>query len=204
MTKFQRFLFGVGALVVVAGQAHAVPTLTLTPALTIVAPGDVVTLELELSGLTGDALGVSTFDVDILFDDSLVSVVDYLVDPLAALDLFGELDVSFGEVAPGVFNVGFVSLTDPLIDPLFFELQPDTVLLALIDVKVSDTFPVGETPVGFEPLAIGDAFGDPLTVVSGDPAILRRVGVDLPGPATLPLVLAALGLVAPLRRLFRG
>lgn len=167
---------------------HAQATVGFDPIAQTVASGATVDVGVVISGLTdGDAPSLSTFDLDISFDPSVLSFGSAVFgDPVLGdqLDVFGlgfnpTLDLVTGS---GVLNIFELSLDSP--DDLD-TLQVGSFTLATLTFEALTG---GTSPLGISINALGDAYGDPLAaeVTSGS--------VTVTGAAPEPATLALLGL----------
>lgn len=102
---------GLAALMAVsAPSAEAAPLVFIQPTPQIVEVGDPVSIDVMISGLTESVGG---FDIDVAFDDSILTGDTFAVDPDGNFD--SDLDVSFGFSADLV-NIALVG--DPAGDNL--------------------------------------------------------------------------------------
>ncbi len=183
-----------------ATHASAV-TLNLLPASSIATPGDTVTLDLVISGLTAggpDSLG--DFDIDIRFDTGALSLVGYSLGAfLGDLGLGEATDFSLGDLG-GLVNVAEVSLLEPssngcvfCVPPYLDDIQPASFTLATFNFMV-DVLPVGSsTVVSIETVnALGDGFGRPLPLEITENAVIRNPSSDVPEPSTISLIILGL------------
>lgn len=155
------------------------PTIGFDPASQVVPVGDTVDVDLFISGL-GDyaAPSLSTFDLDITYDPTILAFDHYLLGPYLGDISNGEaLDWSWGETIPGSVNICELSL---LFEWELDALQPSSFTLATLTF---DTLAVGTSSLDIGINALGDAWGGPLTadVQSGSVA-------PVPEPATLLLL----------------
>jgi hypothetical protein len=163
--------------------------------------GDQADVELVISGL-GDFAppSLSTFDLDVIYDPSILSINDVVFGPYLGtpndpvldpfcLDLSAEACAGFGTVGPGAENVFEVSL---LLDFELDPLQPSSFTLATLTF---DTLALGTSPLDITINALGDAWGDPLlaTTESGSVNVIAE-------PATLLLLGSGLAGIGYLRR----
>ena len=172
------------------GAAHAV-VVELAPAAQTAEDGDTVTVTLQFSGLTdGGPDSVGEFDVDILFDDSVLTFVDYTLASDLGDPLFDQFDLSLGDLGGGLLefaSVSFLSPTDldgiqgATVFALTMEFMVDNLALGsstIVSVDQADMF-----------LKVGDAFGDAFTITGFQDAVIANV---IPVPGALPLFLTAL------------
>lgn len=146
--------------------------ISLSPSNTFATNGDLVTLDLTISGLNnGGADSLGDFDLDIFYDSTVLSVNSFslsswLGDPLDALDL------SLGDDGFGTLSLSQISLLSVIeLDAL----QPDSFSLAELTFSV-DNLPLNtQTTVEVGTIyALGDAFGNSLAVDEVNDAIIQN------------------------------
>ncbi|MDX2368357.1 MAG: PEP-CTERM sorting domain-containing protein [Colwellia sp.] len=166
--------------------------------------GDDVTLTLMAGGLgDGVPLSLGAFDLDILFDSSVLSLTSYsLFDDLGLLGV-DAIDVSAGPVLPGVFGLAEISLL-----PLFglgdeLDLfQPGEFALAELMFHVDALEAPGFTIVSMEGLAFSDAAGLDIVDVEMRSALIGTPpDTTVPEPSTLALLCLGMFFVAYRRKL---
>lgn len=171
-------------------------TIGFDPVSQVVPVGVPVDVDLVILGLgDGVAPSLGVFDVDVTYDSSMLDFVDYQLGPLLGDIGLGEaLDLSWGEIFPGLINVYELSLLDAnsTSGPAFFgpyleEMQPSSFTLATLTF---DTLAVGNSPLEITRYFLGDALaGAPLSadVVKGsispvpEPATVLLIGTGLVG-----------------------
>lgn len=182
-------------LLATIGTANAAVILSLQPTSQTATPGDVVSLDLVISGLTaGSADSLGDFDVDIGYDTGAMSLVGFsLGSSLGDIGAFEALDFSLGDIGGGIVNVTEVSLLS--VSDLD-ALQADSFALATFDFMV-DILPVGSsTLVDIGTVnALGDGFGLPLNLMSTSGAVIRNPRLTVPAPPTLVLIVMGLALI---------
>jgi hypothetical protein len=167
------------------------------------ATGDDVTLTLMVGGLEDlEPRSLAAFDLDILFDPSVLSFTSYtLFDGLGDLGLFEAEDFSLGEYAPGAVGLSEVSyLFDFELDPF----QPGTFALAELMFHVDSLAAPGFTIVSMRPGLFGfaDAQGGEFVDVEMRSALIGTQPVNaVPEPSTLFLLSLGLVLVAYRRKI---
>ena len=180
------FLCGAALWFSTALPLRADIVLALNPAQQNALVGSQVNVALTISGLgSGTAPSLSTFDVDIVFDEGILSFASATFgDPVLGdqldLSLFGNIS-SIDATLPGIVNLFELSL-DPV--STLNSLQAGNFTLATLTFK---TLRVGTSPLGIVS-TLGDANGDPLipnTIQNGSATVV-------PEPAAISL----LGIVA--------
>jgi len=182
------FVTSVAALVLTGwlgvATSHAI-SLNFVPSNQAVLPGTPVTVDVEVSGLSAAAEIVSAFDLDVLYDSTILTATDVTFGPLLGDPSFEAL-TEFLFPSPGVVDFAELSF---LPDSDLAALQGDTVFLAQLSF---DTLGVGSSSLAF----VLDTFND----VKGRNGIILDLfpgsgSVDVvPEPATL--VLMGTGLIA--------
>ena len=174
-----------------ASQANAV-LITLEPSATTgLDAGDTVTVEVWARDL-GDAI-VGAYDIDVLFDSDILSVLDVFADVVFGCDL-GNCDID--SIAEAILGAGFVDVGEVsfLADAILAALYQDgsDFMLFSIDFVVNDDVQDGEVDFAF----LWDRFND---VKCEDNQVCFPVSV--PEPGTLGLLgLGLLGLGLARRR----
>lgn len=182
--------------------------LSLQPTIQSAVPTDSISLSLVISGLNAggpDSLG--DFDIDIGFDSGALSFQGYsLGASLGDIGLFEALDFSLGNLGGGKINLAEVSLLEAdagscifCSGPYLDDIQSDSFILATLDFTV-DVLAVGSsTAVFFDSVfALGDGFGNELSVSGLTNAVINNPMVSVPEPTTLALM--ALGIISVTRR----
>ena len=172
-------------------QATSV-TLSLETSTSVVDPCTYFDIDLVVSGLGNYAPhSVGDFDIDILYDPTLMEFVDYSLGTyLGDVDLFEAVDLSWGEFSPGTIDLAEVSLLLPMeLD----WLQPSEFILAgltfhclgpgVSDISIDDSDPLLTYKVGNE---LGGMFdvtvGEPLTITqTPEPCTILLIGTGLAG-----------------------
>lgn len=176
-------------LLLAAAPATAA-TLSLLPAASDATPGSTLLLDVVVAGL-GDAAAPSlaAFDFDIGFDPAVLSLDEVSFGGFLGDMALGEaLDVSFGELAPGLVNVAEVSF---LAGGTLDALQPDGFVLATLSFTVGALAGGQTTVVEFAAVAgLADGAAMPLPVDATNGAVVT--GTVIPLPAALWLLLPAL------------
>lgn len=189
------------SLVALAWAALALPvhaiTLSLAGPATPVAMGESFTIDVEVSDL-GDGI-VSAFDLDIVFDADLFTADDVAFGAM----LGGPDDSSSGAaIAAGrvdLFELSFLS------DMALADLQGDSLILATLFVTAAGpgaaTFAFdAETPPGLDVKGAAAARLE-FDAVDGFAVDVESPPTDVPEPAPIALLAAALGLMALSRAL---
>lgn len=167
--------------------------ITVTPGQANLQPGDSVSVSIDISGLTaGGAPSLGTFDLDLVYDPSILSFQSAAFgDQLDILGL-GSLQSADGGVAGTVnlFELSFDLASD--LDAL----QADAFTLATLTFSATAT---GLSSLMVSLLALGDSDGNPLSasVRNASVAVSNASPVPLPGAAWLMLAgLFWLGMVS--------
>lgn len=177
---------------VLCAQAGAA-TLSFAPSAITAVSGSTFAVELVISGLgDGDAPSLGDFDIHIGFDPfALDWVASSLGTALGDVGLGEALDVSFGEVAPGLVNIAEVSF---LTVGELNGLQSDSFVIATLDFMVLAP-PGTSTPIDIlGVLSLGDAAGDSIVVDGVSGSIVSVTAIPLPAAAWL--FASALGIVS--------
>ncbi|SEK41331.1 PEP-CTERM protein-sorting domain-containing protein [Colwellia chukchiensis] len=170
--------------------------------------GDDITLTLMAGGLdAGGPVSLGAFDLDILFDPSVLSFTGYtFFDGLGDLLFFEALDFSVGEYAPGAVGLSEVSLLPPGVldatQPAEFALAELTFHIDLLDAADFTIVSISPSVGGFFP-----PFSDSLGLAI-DPVAMRSALIGtpptVPEPASFVLLSLALALVAVRKKLKLG
>jgi hypothetical protein len=180
--------FLAAAFLLCPGSPAAARTLFVVPSDQTVSAGGTVSIDLAISGLgTGTPPSLSVFDLDVTFDDSVLSFLSFTFgDPI----LGDQLDLSgLGSLTVVTQGAGTVNLFE-----LSFDLPAD------LDSLQADIFDLGTltflavsngvSNLGLSVNALGDASGNSLpTDVLGGRVVVDATAV--PEPAVLLLLLAA-------------
>ena len=179
-------------------------TIGFEPVSQIVPVGEPVSVDLVISGL-GDYSepSLGTFDLNITYNTAILDFTGYTLGSyLGDISLWEAVDNSGGETTPGTINLSEVSLlypnqaNDPFYPPGFppylDDIQPSSFPLATLTF---DTLAVGTSSLDISITALGDAYGNPLSldVQSGNIS-------PVPEPATFILFGFGLGGIGILRR----
>ena len=201
MKKKNRYLAICGGfLLLICSSAVYAITISVVPANQTVTVGAPAFVDLVISGLgnTG-APSVSTFDVNVIFDDSVLAidtsdtdgngVIDSVVlDPSGQLDVLGLGGnfVSATVVAPGILNLFDLSLDDAIdLDTL----QEESFTLATISFGAIG---VGTSPLGITINSLGDANGNPLMAATNGGTVTVSQTTTVSEPSILLLLSAGL------------
>lgn len=192
MSQFYKLLWIVPALVT-SGMAQAI-SIGFDPVSQSATPGDTIMKDIVISDLgPGVAPSLSTFDIDVTFDDSHLSFVSTSFGN--QLDLFGSGSVTSDTLTgTGVLNLFELSFDLPAdLDAL----QTESFTLATITFNI---LTADSSALGTVINTLGDSFGDPLTadVTAGNiTSTDATVPVPEPGVALLLIPgLVALGITA--------
>jgi hypothetical protein len=185
ITMIKKLFLGVFLAMVLVFSTSLAQAITIgfDPVTQDVILGNPAVVDLFISGLGNyepPSLGV--FDLDIAYNPTILDFTGYVLGPYLGDTAIGEaLDLSWGETAPGLVNIGELSL---LFDWELDALQPSSFTLASLTF---DTLALGPSPLGLSVNALGDAYGDPITadVQSGSVNVV-------PEPRSLLLVASGL------------
>lgn len=174
------------------GTAFSV-TLTLETDTPYVDVCDDFDVDLVISGLNQEFLSVGSFDVDIQFDTTQMSFIDYSLGTfLGDVNLFEALDFSLGEAIPGTIDLAEVSLLDPFtLDAYQLNGVLDEFTLATLtfhcdgvgvsEILIDDTDPwlfVGDSLATLPGFTV--TVGDSLTITqTPEPTTLLLFGLGL-------------------------
>jgi len=166
-------------------------TIGFEPVSQEVVVGDPASVNLVISGL-GDytAPSLGTFDLNITYNTAILDFTGYTLGSyLGDISSWEAVDDSDGETTPGTINLAEISL---LSVSELDALQPSSFPLATLTF---DTLAVGTSSLDISIIALGDAYGDPLSadVQSGSIS-------PVPEPATFILIGFGLGSIGILRR----
>ncbi|MFT7430751.1 MAG: hypothetical protein ACI971_001210 [Colwellia sp.] len=169
------------------------------------ATGDNITLTLMAGGLgDGVPLSLAAFDLDILFDSSVLSFTGYtLFDGLGSLALFEADDFSLGEYTPGVVGLSEVSYLS-ILDLDTFQLGEFALaeLTFNVDLLSAPDFTIVSMTPGL--FGFSDAGGIAFTDVEMRSALIGTKAVVpaiVPEPSTLVLLSLGMLFVAYRRKL---
>ncbi|MEM8489965.1 MAG: hypothetical protein AAF756_03990 [Pseudomonadota bacterium] len=178
---------------VVANQALAQPSIELDPDTDTLDGAGSISVDINITGLTGTGPFVGGYDLDFEYDSSIFSGV--MATPGASLgapadSLFGTTDFSFSTF--GILNLFEVSFVFDL-EPLQGGLTEFT--LATIDLFRADpSSGTGTTAFSTSIFSVSDDLGGSLSIASnpGAEITLTDGAASVPAPATALLLLGAL------------
>jgi len=172
------------AVVTLAPNARAV-TLSLDPSMQTVMLSDMVSLDLNISGLgAGSAPSLGAFDVDISFDPAVLAFTGATFGTELSLFLPSIQAAALDTTTVNVFELSFDSVAD------LNDFQFPAFTLATLEF---DAIGVGTSVSEIVLAVIGDALGSELLHdVSGTAAVTVA---PIPLPAALPLFGTGLGLL---------
>ena len=195
----QRLLFGMPLILALAATPAGAITIGIDPVAQQVALGSPITVSLVIADLgDGVAPSLSAFDVDLTFDDGVLSFVGATFgDPV----LGDQLDLTGFGPATGLTAVpGLVSLFEVSLDPssALDDLQAGAFVLATLTFDAQSP---GISALGLSILSLGDADGGPLTadVLAGSITVQSTDAV-VAEPASLLLLLSGLAGFASAQR----
>lgn len=182
------------------GTATAV-TLSLETSTPVVDPCTYFGVDLVVSGLGNyEPSSVGDFDIDILYDPTLMEFVDYSLGTyLGDVGLDEALDWSWGEFSPGAIDLAEVSRLDALDLGL---MQPSKFILAeltfhCLGAGISDISIDGSDP--YLTYKVGDELGGMFDVTLGGPLTITQT----PEPCTILLIGTGLAGFGVFRRKFK-
>jgi hypothetical protein len=166
-----------------AGNSHP-STLSFHPSDPDVTIGDSFEIDVVISGLEYSDL--SAFDIDVLYDHTLMEFEDYhLGDALGDIDSGDAWDLSLGKIAEGQIDLSELSFLSD------FRSQPDAFTLATLSFVGTH---LGTADLWFSEnfsLSDSDEWGSPLTADLGAGSVAIH-----PVPEPGSLVLLGSGLIA--------
>ncbi|HEX2958874.1 MAG TPA: PEP-CTERM sorting domain-containing protein [Chitinispirillaceae bacterium] len=140
---------------------------------------ELITISLNVSGL--EAQNISVFDLDVLYDNTVLEFVSYgLTDNLGSNDIEA-LDLSMPATS-GVVNLAQTSLLDG--DDPFFKAQADAFSLGTLVFKAVS---VGKCDLAINIKEIGDEFANPITMSAVNGSVS-----SVPEPGTGALMIAGI------------
>jgi len=175
-------LTGIALLVIGAGTSARAVTITVDPLAGDIGIGELVEVQVAISGLGHlEAPSIGAIDLDLFFDSAILSPVDgSLGDP----DLGDQLDVlGLGSLAIATIDVGSINFFE-----LSFDLPADLESLQVgsfvIGSVIFEGLSAGVSALSLSVNSIADAHGDPLLV---DTVVGSSVTV-IPEPSTILLL----------------
>jgi len=193
--KLIKQLLIISGLAVVSISSSAAINLTAYPVTQTIVEGGIASIDIRIDGLgIGNAPSVSTYDIDIAFNPSVLSFSSTIFGDRVLGD---QLDLlSLGKVSSVTPSLGTVNLFELSLDtPMDLNnLQADSfVLMTLYFSGLS----VGMSPIDITLNALGDAEGEFLlaNISSGFVTVTA-----VPEPETYAMLLAGLGLLGFMAR----
>lgn len=187
-----------------ANVSNASLMLWLDPDVQPGSTGDDITLTLMAGGLgDGVAPSLGAFDLDILFDSSVLSFTGYtLFDDLGLLGV-DAIDVSIGEYAPGMVGLGEISLLPDIgLGFLLDATQPEEFALAELMFHVDFLEVPDFTIVNMSPIAFSDSAGNEIVDIELTGALIgTRPILNVSEPSTIILFAFAMCYVLRRRKL---
>ena len=182
-------LFLVLSLLSFAFNAQAV-SIDLLPDHHMVAPGSPVNLQVRINGLNdASAPALGDYDLNLSYDASLLQVAAITWGNQLDLAGFGSLQDANTSIA-GVINLFEISFDDSW---LLNNTQAGSFTLFNV---VFNTLAAGSAMFSLDVNAIGDAYGNSLTLDAVNNAQVDITRVNAPEPASWLLLLGGLGLLA--------
>lgn len=152
---------------------------TISPLSLTVNLDELVTISLDVSGL--EAQNISVFDLDVLYDNTILEFVSYgLTDNLGINDI-DALDLSMSATS-GVVNIAQTSLLDG--DDPFFDTQADAFSLGTLVFKAVS---IGKSDLVININDIGDEFANSISMSAVNGSVS-----SVPEPATGALMIAGI------------
>jgi hypothetical protein len=173
MRKMIRLFIAIGVVALLnIKPVHAV-FLSLTPTSATVTTGNIVDLDVSISGL-GNPPSVGTFDLSVGFDSTILSPTSVTFGPLLGDPSLLEALTAFDLSSPGIVEFAEVSLLSPSdLDAL---QSPSFSLATISFTAISE----GSSPFFFAGNQIvDDAFGNKLPVSTPEPDTVLLLGVSL-------------------------
>lgn len=162
MRSFARVLLAFALLGSAFAQAQTA-TITVTPSSQTTAVGSNVLVSVSIAGLLdGVAPSLGAFDLNLLFDPSILSVSNFSFG--TGLDVLGLGSVQFSDVTtPGLLSIGEISLDLPAD---LNTLQSGAFALFTVTFQAVGT---GVSALGLDINALSDAYGEALaaTTING-------------------------------------
>jgi len=171
------------AMMISPYSAHPVPLISIVPSSTTIRIGELANFDVVISGLgNGQAPSLSTFDLDVMFDPSILGFSGFIFGDAVLgdqLDLLGLGAIS----SSGVPVLGQVNLFELSLDPaaILGAMQAPAFSLGTLTFA---GLSAGDTPLTISINALGDAIGDPLSATLQNAAVTVSV-IDEPGTASL-------------------
>jgi hypothetical protein len=151
----KKVLLATALTLVMAASAQAA-SLSFSPVTSTITVGDPVSVDINISGL--ESVDLAGFDLDVTYDDSVLSYTDYtLYDGLGDISSGEADDWSNGDDGSGTVNLAELSYLSDLSG------QSDFFTLATITF---DGLAVGNSALEFAYVDLGDGLGDPIQNVS--------------------------------------
>lgn len=165
----------IGSLAATAGQAAF---LTWDPTTTQVNVGESFDVNIFIGGLMPNE-DLAGFDLDALFDDTMLSFNSYtLYDNLGDINTGDAEDWSIGDDGFGTVNLAEVSWLPA------FPSQGDSFMLATLSFNATNT---GTSTLSFDNVDFSDPYGDPIVYWGNVPGTVDITANPVPEPATMML-----------------
>lgn len=189
MTRLRTLAVALAAVAMLAAEpVSAAIVVSIDPPTSTRPLGALVTVDLMIAGLEPEPLSLSTFDIDIAFNGTILAFFDATFGTQLS-DLTGAGSITGTVSSPGTVNLFELSL-ESVVD--LNTLQLGGFMLARVRF---DSLAIGSTLLTVTVNDLGDAAGGPLAaeVIGGEVEI---VPAQVPEPAVLTLVLSSLALVS--------
>lgn len=174
------------ALSLTTTLALALSSLSFDPSSSTGVVGDTIVVDLVWDGTGGATpMYLGDFDVNVVYDPSIVSFLGGIIDPVFGVDSFGCFVCDIDGSIPGTINVFAVSFDDPALDliPNQDGLGNRFSLATLSFGGLAD----GLTALTLNGINFGDENGAPMspTLINGDISIGTPT---IPEPSTILLL----------------
>ena len=181
----------------VPGIAVSAPIISVEPSLSSGIIGDTISVDILWDG-TLDPEYLSTWDIDLFFDSSILAFMDASIDPEFAVDSVGCFICDANETSPGTLDMYVISLDSALDIVTNQDALGNEFIMATVNFEaIAD----GATNISFvgSALTFGDEEGNPLSpqLANGRVCIGPNgcTTSSVPEPAAAALLLSGLMLL---------